>query len=145
MPTENQRSYLSGKVRKVTLPVFNAPPGDGAPALKRLLLPQGELAQFHDGASPVYYLAFVELRDGTLRGNHWHNRKQESIYVLDGEFDLTVEDTQSKVRDNLLVQTGDLVAISPGVAHVLRITKPGHAVEFSTEQFDPADIHRYPL
>jgi mannose-6-phosphate isomerase-like protein (cupin superfamily) len=140
-----ESSYLSGKVKKWTLPVFSGPPTAGAPALKRLMLPQGELAQFHDGTPPVQYLAFVELREGTIRGNHCHAVKEEFVYVLDGEFVLTVEDTQSRTQEIVPVQSGELVLVSPGVAHVLRVTKSGHAVEFSKERFDPADTRRYPL
>jgi hypothetical protein len=43
------------------------------------------------------------------------------------------------------LQTGDLAILKPGVAHALRILKPGRAIEFSKVRFDPADIHRYPL
>jgi quercetin dioxygenase-like cupin family protein len=145
MPADRPTSYLSGKITKYILPVFNGPPPPDAPALRRLLLPQGELAQFHGGEQPVHYMAFVELREGTLRGNHCHTHKEEFIYVLDGEFDLIAENSESKARETIAVRAGELVMIRPGIAHVLRVTRSGHAVEYSKERFDPADTYRYPL
>lgn len=116
-----------------------------APAVKRLLLPQGELAQFYDADEPVRYLAFIELREGGARGNHYHKIKEEWVYLIQGEVQLVVEDIESKVREVVPLQTGDLAIIQPGVAHVLRTIRPGQAVEFSKVRFDPADIHRFPL
>jgi quercetin dioxygenase-like cupin family protein len=140
----SESSYLSGKVRKRDLPVFQGPPAPGT-SLKRLLLPQGELAQFHDGDPPVQYLAFIELRQGTVRGNHYHRVKEEFIYVLAGELELIIEDVSSKQRETLPMQTGDWVVVAPGVAHTLRVLKTGQAIEFSQARFDATDIHRYPL
>ncbi len=134
---------LSGKVRKTTLPIFDGPPAAGAPPLKRLLLPQGELAQFHHGEPAMRYIAFVELRQNSVRGNHFHKRKQELIYILTGEVLLTLEDVERKTRETMRVQAGELVIIAPGVAHVFQITTSGQAVEFSTATFDPADTFRY--
>ena len=143
--TPFESAFLSGKVRKRSLPAFQPPTGSDAPALKRLLLPQGELAQFHDGPEPIHYQAYIELREGTVRGNHYHEVKEEFIYLIQGELLLVMEDIDSRTRESVSLQTGDLVVISPRVAHALKILKHGHAIEFSTARFDVADTHRHPL
>jgi mannose-6-phosphate isomerase-like protein (cupin superfamily) len=140
-----ESSFLSGKVFKRTLPVLRSPAAADALTLKRLLLPQGELAQFYDADEPVRYLAFIELREDGVRGNHYHRIKEEWVYLIQGEVRLVVEDIESKVREVVPLQTGDLAIIQPGVAHVLLTLRPGQAVEFSRVRFDPADIHRFPL
>jgi mannose-6-phosphate isomerase-like protein (cupin superfamily) len=142
---ESISACLSGKVCKRTLPQFEVPPGPNAPALKRLLLPQGELAQLHDGDEPIQYLAFIELRAGTVRGNHFHKFKKEYCYILQGEILLVVEDTESKSRESLQLVAGQLVTILPGVAHSLRVVKSGQAIEFSPLRFDRTDTYPYPL
>ncbi len=141
--TESQ--YLAGKVRKISLPAYPNMPPQGAPVRKRLLLENGELAQIHDADQPVHYLAFIELRAGTLRGNHFHKRKEESIYMVAGEVLLILEDTESRERVTVPMQTGDLVQIPPGIAHTLQVIKAGQAIEFAGARFDPTDTHRYPL
>jgi mannose-6-phosphate isomerase-like protein (cupin superfamily) len=140
-----ESTYLSGKVLKRSLLVFSAPPGADAPVVKRLLLPQGELAQFYDAAKPIHYLAHIELRPDSVRGNHYHEAKEELIYLVQGEILLTVQDIDSKERDSVPLATGDIVLISTRVAHALHVVKAGHAIEFSSARFDPADTYRFPL
>ena len=140
-----ESKFLSGKVRKHSLPEFELPVAADAPTVKRLLLPQGELAQFYDADDGMRYLAFIELRAGTVRGNHYHKVKEEWLYVMRGEVVLTVQDMDSKARESVPLMAGDLVVIPTGIAHVLQVVSPGQAVEFSTARFDPLDIHRVQL
>lgn len=137
--------FLGGKVLKRKLTVIAGRPASDAPRLKRLLLPQGELAQFHDGQPGIQYLAWLELVPGTVRGNHYHQTKEEWIYVGSGELEVLVEDIDSRRRETVPLQPGDLLVIHTGVAHMLRATRAGHAIEFSPTAFDPADIHPFVL
>ena len=141
----SETTFLAGKVVHHSLPQVPAPPPPGAPHLKRLMLAQGELAQFHDADEGMRYLAFIELRAGTVRGNHYHKIKAELIYVIQGELDLVVEDINSKQRETIPMRTGDLAFIQTGIAHALRVLVAGAALECSPSRFDPADIYRYPL
>ena len=136
--------YLSGKVRKNALPIYESAPPAGAPVLKRLMLPQGELAQFYDSAEPICYLAFIELRPGTARGNHYHKVKEELIYVLRGRFLLLLEDVETKARAEIPMAAGEWVQIPPLIAHTISVLEAGEAVEASKARFDHADIYRYP-
>ena len=140
-----ESKFLSGKVRKQSLPEFELPVAADAPTVKRLLLPQGELAQFYDAHDGMRYLAFIELRAGTVRGNHYHKVKEEWLYVMRGEVVLMVQDMDSKARESVPLRAGDLVVIPTGIAHVLQVVSPGQAVEFSPARFDPLDIHRVQL
>jgi mannose-6-phosphate isomerase-like protein (cupin superfamily) len=138
-----QSLYLGGRVRKQVLPVFDSPPDAGAPLLKRLRLPQGELAQLLDGDQIIRYLAFIELREGTVRGNHFHRVKQEFVYIIHGRALLWVEDTVSSARDKVTLAPGELVFVPAGVAHRLDVLESGQAIEFSEARFDANDTHRY--
>jgi quercetin dioxygenase-like cupin family protein len=138
-------SHISGKAWKLPLPLFDGPLGSQLPLLKRLSLPQGELAQCYDDDRPIHYIAAIELRPGTERGNHYHLAKEEFVYLLDGQLLLLLEDIETKARESIPMQAGDLVFIAPGVAHAFRIEKGGSAIEFSTARFDAADTFRYPM
>jgi len=140
-----ETSFLSGKVIKRTLPVIQGRPGSGAPMLKRLFLAQGELAQVYDGADGIRYLAYVELRSDAIRGNHYHEVKEEVIYVIDGEILLMVEDPVSKERVSFPLVSGELTIIPVGIAHAFRTVAAGHAIEWSRVRFDPADAFSHPL
>ncbi len=138
-------SLLSGKVLKSSLPAIPGRPVHGAPKLKRLLLSQGELAQIHDGEPAIRYLACLELRLGTTRGNHYHKSKNEFLYLIAGQVELEVEDLAIRERASTSLQPGDLVFIPAGVAHGFRVVASGHGVEFSAEPFDAADIFPHAL
>lgn len=140
-----ESEYLAGKVVKWTLPVITGRPGPDAPALKRLVLPQGELAQFHDADEGIRYMAAIELRADSVRGNHYHNVKEEWIYVLQGELVVLVADVQTNARASMSLRAGDLLRIQTGIAHRLRTVAPGQAIEFSPARFNAADIVPFPL
>jgi uncharacterized RmlC-like cupin family protein len=145
MSAPTECTFLGGKVRKLSLPVVQGRPEPKAPHLKRLLLAQGELAQFYDGPEGMRYLAFVELRVEAVRGNHYHTIKEEWIYMISGELLLVLEDIASGMRDQFTIACGDLAFIPTRVAHALHVRESGQAVEFSQVAFDPADSYPYPL
>src|SRR5271168_1799072 len=93
-----QSSFLNGKVIQQSLPMVRVPAGPDSPVLKRLQLPQGELAQIYDAEDGIRYMAVLELRSDTVRGNHYHKVKREMVYVLEGEVLLVVEDVESLAR-----------------------------------------------
>jgi len=140
-----ESTVLDGRVAKWSLPALELPLGPDAPALKRLRLPQGELAQFYDADEGIRYLAFIELLPGQVRGNHYHRVKEELLYVIRGEVVLCVADIESKARADVTLRAGDLAVIRTRIAHALRTVEAGQAIEFSPARFDAADIHPFLL
>ncbi len=139
-------SLFDGRVQHLPLPLFTQPTGPDAPVLKRLLLPQGELAQFHDSDEAMRYMALIELKAGGVRGNHYHRHKKEFIYVLSGGFDLTVVEVENPSKPaTFAVNAGERVIIEPGIAHALRTRVAGFAVEYSPVRFEPSDTIRHAL
>lgn len=138
-------TFLGGRVWKQTLPMIKPPAGPGTPAVKRLQLPQGELAQVFDADEGARFIAVIELREGTVRGNHVHQVKREFIYIMTGECLLVLEDLESKERARIPLVRGDLVFIPPRIAHAVHVTRPGEAVEWSPDRFDPNDTTRHPI
>ena len=140
-----ESTFLNGKVLKRSLPVLQLPLGPDAPVLKRLLLPQGELAQFYNADEGIRYMAFIELLPGQVRGNHYHKVKEELVYVIRGEVLLGVADIDSKASASVALRAGDLAVIRTSIAHAIRTVEPGQAIEFSITRFDPGDIHPFSL
>lgn len=133
------------KVTVQSLPIFTPRTALPTPDLKRLLLPQGELAQLHDSPEPIHYIAWVDLIPGTLRGNHRHLEKVEHFYLIAGEVELGLLHTDTGRRETFILKVGDLVVIPPGVAHAYRPLKPGNAIEFAPQRHNPADTLRHPV
>ncbi len=143
MSSMTESKYLAGKVSKWSLPIVEDPPGPYK--LKRLMLPQGELANIYDSDEGIRFLTFLELRAGSVRGNHYHKVKEEFVYVTHGEVSLVVQDIDSKARDLVQLRTGDIALIHTRVAHALQTTQAGQALEFSKTRFDADDCYRFPL
>jgi quercetin dioxygenase-like cupin family protein len=140
-----EEAFFSGKLRRIQLPVFTQPTGPDAPLLKRLLLPQGELAQFHDADEGMHYMALLELKEGGVRGNHYHRQKREYVYVISGKVELLAENLADRAQVSLSLAAGELAIIETNIGHALRTVEAGSAIEFSPSRFDRTDVYRYPL
>jgi mannose-6-phosphate isomerase-like protein (cupin superfamily) len=140
-----QTTFLSGKVLKQSLTRFDGRPPADAPKLKRLMLPQGELAQVHDGEPGIRYLACIALLPGAIRGNHYHKIKNEYLYIISGRVQLVVQDLASGQRESMSLESGDLVFIPVSIAHAFRTLEQGQGIEFSTAEFDRSDVCAFGL
>jgi uncharacterized RmlC-like cupin family protein len=140
-----ESSFLNGRVLKCQLATIQGRPDSNAPRLKRLMLAQGELAQIYDGEEGIRYLAYAELRPGAVRGNHYHETKEECFYVIHGEILMVVEDIASKERASFPVVSGELVLLPVRIAHAFRSLSAGQGIEWSPTRFDPADSFTYSL
>ncbi|NJC72348.1 hypothetical protein HC031_21890 [Planosporangium thailandense] len=131
------------KVRIRRLPVVSPPVPDGG---GRVVSSAGELAQIVNGVA-YRFLAYVEFRPDAprLRGNHFHERKTEIMYLIQGRLLALYEDVDTGERSSVELTAGDLVTIEPRCAHVYRVLEHAHAVELSTTEYDPDDTQRYQL
>jgi uncharacterized cupin superfamily protein len=78
-------------------------------------------------------------------GNHYHLAKKESVYLMSGALTLVAEDRETRQRVEVEMEAGDRIDIAPGLAHALKITRSGWAVEFAPGLLDLSDSYRYPL
>ena len=58
---------------------------------------------------------------------------------------LALEDVESRARETVALETGDLVEIPAGVAHCFDVSADGQALEFSQVHFDAADVYPFPV
>jgi hypothetical protein len=142
-----EAKFLSGKVVKWTLPALQLPLTPEAPVVKRLLLAQGELVQIHDSEEAARYISCLELLPGTVRGNHYHKFKRESVYLMRGELSLVVRDVDSGARDTVSLRAGELVRIDVRVAHAMVVVAPGfcggiRARSLQRRRYSPLPLRR---
>jgi len=136
------RSLLGGKVKIETWPRLSPVNHSSVPASKRIITDSGELAQIYNSTDPIHLVAYLELVQECIRGGHYHLNKDEWIYIIRGEMDLTVQDIDTSEKDNCKVTEGDLIFIGRRTAHSIKTTKAGHAIEFSSRMHDPLDTLR---
>ena len=141
----NESGYLGGRVLHRRSVVYEGRPPADAPALKRLRLPQGDLGQVVNGEPAMKYLAWLEMRVGSVRGNHRHERKLEYVYAIDCALRAHCEDVTSRERVVIPVEPGDLLFIPPGIGHALETLRGGYAVELAPHELDVSDSYPYPM
>ena len=74
------------------------------------------------------------LEAGQCLSLQYHERKDETIYVLEGELLLTVE-VDGALRE-LTLRAGEAHRIQPGVRHRMRAERPCRILEVSSPELD---------
>lgn len=94
---------------------------------------------FHNGDG-MRYLTYLEFTPKKDRGNHYHNKKEESMIVLKGKLKAKyyLVDNPSENLE-LMLEEGDIVNIKPRVAHVYLSEDGASAIEFSPQILDYDD------
>lgn len=89
---------------------------------------------------PMYYSAYLTYPAGVVRGNHYHQRKEENLLVLTGEIKLKC--WLPKEPDDVAEYTlapGQIVNLQPGIAHACVSERGATAIEFCPQPLDIAD------
>ena len=135
---------MTEKLRFRTLPITVGAPASPVLDGGRIQLPAGEFVQVLNGEE-ARFVAVLEFRVGAglSRGNHFHQRKSEGLYVVSGRLAGTFVDVDSGERIERVIETGDLVRVLPRCAHAYRAIETALAVEFSPTAFDPGDVTPY--
>ncbi len=137
----NERAVEVGmSLAKVTirsLPLTRPPIQAGG---GRILSAAGELAQIVNGEQ-FCFLAYIEFRNDppVVRGNHYHKRRTEILYVISGKLQAVYRDLDTGESMEVILRPGDLVTIYPECAHVYYPLEYSQAIEMAATTYDPLD------
>jgi dTDP-4-dehydrorhamnose 3,5-epimerase-like enzyme len=114
---------------------------DGA---KRWSEEKGEFVQI-SYREDIGHLAFFELKKGYVRGNHYHEKKEEVFYIISGEVRAFFVDIDSSEKEEQLLTKGDKIKVSTRVGHVFHGVEDALVVEYSPQYYDKEDSFRMDL
>jgi mannose-6-phosphate isomerase-like protein (cupin superfamily) len=138
---------MLSRVQTRTLAVYT-PSADILPGAEggRIMTEAGEITQLVSGPV-VRYVAALEFRypPPLPRGNHYHQHKHETLYVVYGRLRGIFVDIDTAEQTTVELVAGDLVVIQPRCAHVFVPLAASRAIEFAPEPFDPADSIRFAI
>jgi len=138
----NLARLLGGKVAVKTLPITKDYLDE-----RRWMTEKGEMAQVANSADEAFrHLMYWDLKpDGAnaIRGQHYHKRKVENLYLLAGRVELSVQDLQSQQTTSVILAAGTKVSIAPECAHAYRALEYSQALEFHAERYDESDTFRF--
>ena len=85
-----------------------------------------------------YCIKHLFVRAGHRLSEQYHERKRETLILLEGEAELALRDGHGGFRD-LAMKIGEPLPLEPGEVHRLRgVSEPGALVlEVSTPEVDP--------
>ncbi len=100
--------------------------------MRRVAKPWGHELIFAE--NDRYAGKILHLEGGHALSLQYHERKDETLYVLNGELDLSVE-VDGRMMD-IRLKPGDAYRIRPGVRHRLRAGADCDLVEVSSPELD---------
>ncbi|MGQ0776882.1 MAG: cupin domain-containing protein [Pseudonocardiales bacterium] len=131
------------KVTIRTLPLTQPPIPEGG---GRIRSAAGELVQIVNGEQ-FRFLAYIEFKQDAqaVRGNHYHARKTEIMYIISGRLQAKYMDLDSGESMKVILGSGDLVTIRPKCAHAYYPLEYSQVVEMSATVYDPTDTITHKL
>jgi len=132
---------LGERLKIYSLPITGEYRGE-----RRIVEARGELAQI-GGGQAFQYLVYWDIQPvaEAFRGQHYHLKKEESMYILRGSVQVLFEDIDTKERKEHTLAEGARVIILPRLAHKFVPLEFVQVIEFSPQPFDRTDAYPYPL
>ncbi len=85
------------------------------------------------------HLAWFTIRKGAWRGMHYHEKKEEIFYVIDGRMRAVFVDLDTKEKEEHVLETGHRIRLQPRCWHVFYGLEESSVVEYSPQVYDKED------
>ncbi len=109
--------------------------------VKRWEEARGEFAQIcYD--EEARHIAFFTVKRGFWRGGHYHEKKEETFYVIDGRIWARFVDLDTNEREEHLLLKGTRLRLKPRCWHIFYGIDDASVVEYSPQVYDKSDAYR---
>jgi dTDP-4-dehydrorhamnose 3,5-epimerase-like enzyme len=93
----------------------------------------------------MHHLAFFEIRRGFSRGHHYHQKKEEIFYVVQGKLRVLLMDMDTLQKEERILEKGDKVRIRPLCGHIFYGLEDAWVVEYSPQIYEMEDSYKIQL
>lgn len=93
----------------------------------------------------IRHLAFFQIRKGFSRGSHYHEKKEEIFYVVNGKMRAIWLDMDTLQKEEDILEKGDKIWIKPRCGHIFYGLEDALVVEYSPQVYDVKDSYRIDL
>lgn len=133
------------RIKVYTLPIITDVQKGPVLEARRLVFPSGEMAQIVNGESMPYiaYVEFPHSNQPQPRGNHYHIKKHEYLYIAQGRLHGYFYDLMTGEQGECIVEKGDLVYHATSCAHAYIPLEHSHTIEIASHVYDVEDTIRY--
>jgi len=105
---------------------------------------RGEFAQIAY-QEEIHHLALFEIRRGFSRGHHYHKKKEEIFYVVQGKLRVLLMDMDTLQKEERILEKGDKIRIKPPCGHTLYALEDTLVVEYSPQVYEVEDNYKIQL
>ena len=79
----------------------------------------------------VNLIGIIDFKVGKpVRGNHYHEVKDEYFYLLEGVVNGYFKEKNSSEVEHFIIEKGTLIHIKPGCIHAFSTVEDGYAIEY---------------
>lgn len=89
----------------------------------------------------IGHLALFEIRKGYFRGSHYHERKEEVFYIVEGLVGAVFRDLATMEQERYILKKGDRIRVKTRCAHIFRALEDSLVVEYSPQYYDKTDAY----
>lgn len=86
--------------------------------------------------SPLYCGKVLVLKKNHFCSLHFHLKKDETFYILEGSVLMEIKDGDNKEIESFVMEEGENINIPPGVAHRFTGMIDSKILEVSTQHFE---------
>lgn len=88
------------------------------------------------------HLAYFEITKGFWRGKHYHEKKDETFYVVSGAIRAVFANLYTGEREEHVLKKGCRIRVKPRIWHVFYGLEDSTVVEYSPQKYDKNDAYR---
>ncbi len=93
---------------------------------------RGAIANIID--ADIKSVIIVTSKAGAIRGNHYHRKQIQYVYLISGRFEFLTKDIRKDEKtESVVIEEGDLVVTQPMVAHTMKFLEDSVFMAFGTE------------
>jgi dTDP-4-dehydrorhamnose 3,5-epimerase-like enzyme len=114
------------------------------PGAKRWEEERGEFVQVAY-QEEIRHVAAFEIRKGYIRGNHYHEKKEEIFYVFRGRLKASFMDMDTLQKEERILKKGDRIRVKPFCGHLFYGMENTLVIEYSPQVYDKEDTYQVQL
>jgi dTDP-4-dehydrorhamnose 3,5-epimerase-like enzyme len=91
------------------------------------------------------HLVVFEVNKGFIRGNHYHERKEEIFYIFKGKIKASFMDMDTLQKEERILEKGDKIRVKPRLGHVFYGLEDTLVTEYSPQVYEQEDNYKINL
>ncbi len=81
----------------------------------------------------IEHVGIITSKKGAVRGNHYHKTSKQYTYIFSGSFEVLLRPFDNlEQKETLILKTGDLIEITPGIVHTFTAIEDSTLIEMDT-------------